>query len=172
MATATQGVISAETAAKLLMINERHLRKIVEAGWIEKSPDGKYLLLQTVQGFIRYKNDEVKRASQTAAKSRVHDARARETELRISKAEHKLVDREETMLVADLVVGALRAELDGLGASITRDLSLRDRIDERVREILSAASKRLAQIAASLAANGTVSQAVEQDDAGSVGEDE
>jgi hypothetical protein len=40
----TGGQISAAVAAKLIMITERHLRRLVAEGWIRKNDDEQYIL--------------------------------------------------------------------------------------------------------------------------------
>ena len=71
------GVVASETAAKLLMMSERHLRRLVADGWVTKTADDKYTVVGCVQGYIRYLKDEARRGNQTDAKTYVSEVRAR-----------------------------------------------------------------------------------------------
>ena len=53
-------IIKATELAKLLGITDRHLRNLANEGVIKKTEKGKYLLLESVRGYIEYiesKND-------------------------------------------------------------------------------------------------------------------
>lgn len=162
------GFIKAETAAKLLMITQRHLTRLVADGWIKKT-DGKFTVVGTVQGFIHYKNDENRRNSQKSASSKAADARAREIELRIARQERQLIPLEEAVASMNFAVGAMRAELEGSAANITRDRELRNRIQDAHDGILKRASQRVEREAAALRRGSNAAAAVGEDDSGSMG---
>lgn len=166
-----EGVIKAETAAKLLMITDRHLRRLVADGWIKKSDD-KFTVVGCVQGYINYLKDENRRGSQSAAKNRTSDARAREIELRIARQERKLIPFEEASAAMQIAIGAVRAELEGAAANITRDRELRNRIQDAHDGILKRASERIGREVAALRTGGDALAAVEEDDAEPVGEEQ
>lgn len=46
----TEWQIFAAVAAKLIMVTERHLRRLVGDGWIRTTDDGQYTLVGLVQG--------------------------------------------------------------------------------------------------------------------------
>lgn len=165
------GVVTAETAAKLLMLTDRHLRRLVADGWVQKTPEGRYTIVGSVQGYIRYLKDEARRGSKSAANNRTADARAREIELRISQKERVLIPLAHALETTDHVIGLMRSELDGLPARMTRDRELRYRIEEAIDGILKRASQRLAQEASDLSQGQPPSGSVPEDDSGSMGED-
>ena len=166
------GVVSAETAAKLLMMSDRHLRQLVADGWIQKNGDSKYTVVGAVQGYIRYLKDEARRGMGNQAKNRTSDARAREIELRISKQERTLIPIEDAIASIQFAVGAVRAELEGAAASITRDRELRNRIQDTHDGILKRATQRIEREADALRSGNYSAAAVEEDDAGPMGEEE
>lgn len=63
----TEGQISAAVAAKLVMVTDRHLRRLVAEGWIRKTDDGQYTLVGVVQGDINCLKDEQRNLSETGA---------------------------------------------------------------------------------------------------------
>ena len=170
--TDAAGIVSAETLAKLLKITTRHLRNLVADGWIKKTREGKYTVVAGVHGFIDYKDDQISRGSQLAAKNRTGDARAREIELRIAQRERTLIPLDEAVAAMQVVAGALRAEMEGAAANITRDRELRNRIQDVHDGILKRSSERIEREAAALRSGGNADAPVEEDEPGGMGEGE
>jgi predicted transcriptional regulator of viral defense system len=61
------GTISADVAAKLLMVTPEWIRRLSKDGWIAKTERGRYRVVDVVQGYIRFLKDEARRSSKTAS---------------------------------------------------------------------------------------------------------
>src|SRR5688572_15029809 len=84
--------IDTATAARLCECSPEWIRKLSREGWIKKQGTDLYLVVDVVQGMLRFMRDEARRSSKSASASRVQDARAREIELKVARDEAALVD--------------------------------------------------------------------------------
>lgn len=164
--------ISVEKAAKLLMVTPRRVQQLARDGWIPRAAGGGYPTVGVVQGYIRFLQDEQRRASRSAAENRVRDARAQEIELRVALRKRTLIDTEEAIGTLDEIVGMVRAETTGLPARITRDLPLRRKIEQELDAIFHRVSDRLAEKADALRKSGDAVAAGGENDAGRLGTEE
>jgi hypothetical protein len=164
--------VSLADAAKLIGKSSTWIGKLVHGGYLKRLARGRYKPCDVAQGHIRFMTDAQRRASKSGTLAAVQSARAREIELRIARADHELVEVDEATGVLDEVLGGLKADLDGLGASVTRDAGLRAAIEAKVDEILRRAAEGLQQKAKALRASGAVADADAEDDAGRLGEEE
>lgn len=123
------GLITVAQTSKLLMVTDQWLRQLVAKGYLPKSVKGKYPLVAAVQGYIRWLKDEERRTSKVQVESGLKAARQREVELRIAEREGRLVEMEEVEALFAHVLATLRAELTGLPAAVTRDIGLREEIE-------------------------------------------
>lgn len=143
---AKSGTISTAGACQLLMLSRQRLDQLVQEGWIQRHVPGRWVSIDLVQGYIRFMRDEARRTSKSAAGSRVHDARAREIEIRVAEQIGKLVVVEEFDAMVDGIVGTFRAELSGLPARVTRDIVQRRSIEREIHGLL----ERVADTAAAI----------------------
>ncbi|NKW10280.1 hypothetical protein HGG76_15175 [Ochrobactrum tritici] len=72
---------------------------------------GKYPLVEAVQGYVRSLKDEERRSTKSAADNGLKAARQREVELRIAKEEGRLVELDDVEAVSSSILATLRAEL-------------------------------------------------------------
>jgi hypothetical protein len=165
-------LLTAEMAARLLMKSSERIRQLSREGWIPKHGTGantRYALVDVVQGYIRFRDDAEKRATKTAAATRISDARAREIELRTAIREGRLIDLDEALEAVEDLIGLLRSELSGLPARCTRDLQLRRTIETARNDILDRIADLATQKAAAMGARRGNGAAIEADAAGRVG---
>ena len=159
-------MITAEQAGRLLMITRQRIEALAKDGHIPRAAKGKYPLVGVVQGYVNFLKDEARRTSKSAAASRVTDARAQEIELRIRKQMHELIDINEHDAIVDEAFGALKARLIGIPVRVTRDMTLRRRIEDEINGALASTASDLLEKAASLRSSGEVPAAQPEDDAG------
>jgi hypothetical protein len=165
-------LLTAEMAARLLMKSSERIRQLSREGWIPKHGTGantRYALVDVVQGYIRFRDDAEKRATKTAAATRISDARAREIELRTAIREGRLIDLDEALEAVEDLIGLLRSELSGLPARCTRDLQLRRTIETARNDILDRIADLAAQKAAAMGTRRGNGAAIEADATGRVG---
>lgn len=168
-AQAAAGTIDRDTAARLAKCTPRWINKLVQDGYIPKPARGRYTVLGVVHGRIDSLQDEQRRASKSAADSRVRDARAAEIEQRVAERSGRLIDYDDAIGSFDEALGIIRAELSGLPARVTRDLSLRRKFETEIDEILTRAADRLEQAAGDPAPGGDDDPPVAANGAGRVG---
>lgn len=118
--------------ATLLEITPQWFLRLVAKKYIPREDRGKYNLVSAVRGYIRYLKDEERRASKSAAASRLTDQRALEVEERRQERNRTKIETDEAAAVLDDVVGIYRAAYAGLPAACTMDLALREKIEAYV----------------------------------------
>jgi hypothetical protein len=161
-----EGEIDAENAARLVLMTDRHLRRLVEDGWVKKSPTGKYTLIGTVQGVLRYKDDQISRLSKKTQGAHALDARARMIELNIAEKSKNLCSVEELRDTVDYVVGQLKYELTGVPSGSTRDKEVRAKIEHGIETALTRAADRLEQAMGDIKAGREIGSPIAEDDPG------
>lgn len=158
-------------AAKLIGKSIQHVRNLVKAGFIEQPVDGKYSPVSVASGALKAREAEDRRASKTAASSRLNDERAEEIRLRRMDREKVLVEQAqiEAVRVIDEVIGPLRADLTGIPAQVTADLKLRRQIEDRIDAAFGAATKRASAAADRVKPSGAAARASRKNNRRSVG---
>jgi hypothetical protein len=159
------GVLSSLQAADLILLSRARLYELVRAGWIKQIAPNCLDTREVVQGYIKFLRDDERRGSKTATLSAVQTARAKEIELRIAQADHRLIETDEALTLLDEIVGGLKADFDGLAASVTRDPALRSTIEDKVDAIFKRYADDLDKKANDLRASGAVAEADTEDDA-------
>ena len=165
-------LLTAEMAARLLMKSNERIRQLSREGWIPKHGTGantRYALVDVVQGYIRFRDDAEKRATKTAAATRISDARAREIELRTAIREGHLIDLDEAIEAIEELMGLLRSELSGLPARCTRDLQVRRTIETARNDILERIADLAAEKASAMATRRNSGTTLPPDATGRVG---
>jgi phage terminase Nu1 subunit (DNA packaging protein) len=165
-------LINTDQAAKLILKGPERIRQLAKEGWIVQTgtkTDRRYRLLDVVQGYIRFRDDEDRRANKTAAQTRIQDARSREVELKNAQREGRLIDLEEVLAVIAEIIGLLRLQFSGLAARVTRDLQFRRTIETAVKDILYRIADLAAERAKALGARRAASAAFAGNGAGSMG---
>ena len=132
VARSRDDVLNVEQVASLLMISAAWVRHLTRNGWIAKVDGGKgYRVADVVQGYIKFMRDEARRASKSEAQRKVHEARAREIELRTAVREKSLIEIDDALGALD---GVMLTELSEMPAR-TRDLTARRAIEASVRDV-------------------------------------
>jgi hypothetical protein len=140
-------LITTEQAARLLMIGPERVRQLVKEGWITKLERDQYQLVDVVQGYIRFRNDEDRRALKSGAEARVRDARAEEIQLRVGLRSGQLMEHAEHVALLREFCALVRSELGGLPARLTRDMSERRKVQQAVYDVLKRLAARADEMA-------------------------
>ena len=168
-------LVNTDQAGRLIMKAPERIRQLARAGWITREGTGsdwKYRLLDVVQGYIRFRDDEDRRANKSAAHSRIQDARSREVELKNAQREGRLIELDEAIEAVEEIMGLVRQQLAGLPARVTRDLQLRRTIETAVNDNLERLADIADEKAKAMATRRTNSQTVAAERARSVGASE
>lgn len=145
--------LTTDTVGKFLDLGAERVRQLVKEGWIARDKSGAIRLGDAVRGYVKFLRS---RATRSASDTRVRDARAREIELRTAQRAGELCETEEAYAFVDDVFGMLKADLFGLPATVTRDLSIRRDIEKAVNDILNRNSARLTERARTLQPDGEI----------------
>jgi N-methylhydantoinase A/oxoprolinase/acetone carboxylase beta subunit len=151
-------------AAHLIGKSSKWLTQLVEQGFVKRTGQ-LYSPTEVAGGYIRFLLDEQRRASKTVTQSALQQAKAKEINLRIARDDHHIIELDEALGFVDEIIGGLKADLLGLGASVTRDASVRSHIEGRVNDILSRATTRLVQAERVIRKSGQVADADAEADA-------
>jgi len=161
-----EGIISAKEAADLLGLeSERRIQQLAADGWIHKNGHGQYFLRSVVQGYVAFLKKENERNSQSSAQARVSDARAKDYEIRNAKADHTLIELSEADAVLDEISSMIRLGMEGVPAAVTRDLTLRRKIEAAIDDVFAKTAARIAETLEALGASGEALDADSEDDA-------
>lgn len=156
---------SSRGVAERAGLSDQMIRNIIAAGHIKRLPSGNLSLIDALAGVAAYYRDESRRSTKIDAERSLKEARQREIEIRIAREENRLIEVEQAIDAVDEVIGAVRSELDGLAARVTRDLELRSLIETEINGVFSRAEKRFIERASDLRAGRDPVQAEAEDDA-------
>lgn len=170
--TVLSQVVSTSDLAALLALSERRIEQLVQEGVIPKAGPGRYRLGDVVPTLFRKAREDARTTTASNKQGRLAEAKAREVELRIAEKQRELVPIEEAVGAVDAVCGMIRTELSGLPARMSRDTNERAKLESELDGILSRVAVLLDREGANLRAGGGDAEAVTEDDAGSMGEDE
>lgn len=159
------GYITLEQACRLVMLSNERIRQLVKDGYIPKPAKNSYPLVGVVQGYIRFLRDEDRRSSKTAAESGLKAARQREVEVRTAERERKLIDVTEHSDIVDELCGLFISGLASLPARVTRDVSMRRKVETECDAIRNDIAARAAERARDVGAGRTAADRDAEDDA-------
>jgi hypothetical protein len=139
-------LVNATDLAKHLDLTRQRVSQLEADGVIKKSAGGKFDQNVCRIAYLRWLRDTDRRATKSAAASRVSDARTREIELRIAQREKKLIETSEAFSILDEIIGIYGDSYRGLPARATRDLKVRRAIQAEVNatqeRVVTALKKR------------------------------
>jgi hypothetical protein len=143
MATDEAGTVTIESFAKVYELHPERVRQLIKEGWIPRGPRGKVNFIKGIQGMDKYRQDQLARATAKMGDSKIKDARTKEIEMRIAEKSGALISFDEVLAINQTLWGAMKAELDGLAASVSREREVRHRIQDRVDGALNRVAKRI-----------------------------
>lgn len=134
---------SQQSIASHLFISKTRVRQLVSEGVIA---EGATLdeAREAYLGFLRVA--ATRRGDNSAEARRLAEAKARAIELKIARDEGELVPTEEAVALTALLVSEFVTRLDALPARVSRDLTIRRRIEEELDAIREAMADRCADL--------------------------
>lgn len=120
-------------------------------------------LVEAVQGYITFLRDEDRRSSKVEVASSLAAARQREIDLRVAERRAQLIEAREADLIISGVVGAIKTEMSGFAASVTRDVPLRREIEKKLNEAVQRIDRALVAGRNALATGEAVAPADAED---------
>lgn len=160
--------------AVILGVTERRVQQLEAAGVFAKAGHGEWDLPAAVQAYIRHRVAAKTKRTATAGKAeeKLKAAKAAREELKLNVERAALIGTDEALQALDEIMGPLRADLAGVPARVTREMALRDKIENEIDAALGRAADTLAARGAAIRSRGDLGEAAEADDAGPVGEGE
>ena len=122
--------------------SDETILKLVKEGVVQRHGRGRYRLRASLKAMDAHRQDDRRETTESAARARVADARARAIELRMAEAERALLPLDDVLLVIDFFVGWFVQTADGLAGRVTDDLTLRSKIQDEVDTMLNGVSDR------------------------------
>lgn len=147
--------VPASVLAAAFGVTTRRVAQLANDGIIPRR-GGKYPLLKSFAGYIKFLKTEQRKSTLTVSAAAVQDARAEQIRQRTAKEANELCDVEEALAAVDDIFGMLKAALDGLAARCTRDRDVRQVISREVNDILRRCAARFRQRASDLRAGRTI----------------
>jgi hypothetical protein len=132
------GTIPLGVAARLIMVSERHVQRLAASGWIEKP----YTVPGVVQGYIRWLQDDNRKATKLSGEEDVRSERARKLKMENDENERQLVRTDDALAAIDHIRGIVCSGLAAIPARATDDLALRRRIEGAVDDVLAGIDAR------------------------------
>jgi hypothetical protein len=147
--------ISGNQGANWVMISQPMVVQLELGGWIKRNENGLYVLVEFVQGFLRYREElQHRRRTRASAATRLQEARALAIELRIARDSGDVVQMSEAIGLVQSIAGATRAEFGSLPSRVTRDLEQRVIIEKEVNQSLNRLADKLANEISNIESSG------------------
>jgi len=130
------------------------LRELAGKGYLIKLGHGKWDLVRSFQGYLRFTRDtQVKAIAEATPERADYDfERARKLKLENDTSEHLLIETPDAIATVDYIVGELITELAGIPARVSEDVAVRRRVEHEIDQVRNALAARFAKAAAALEA--------------------
>jgi hypothetical protein len=127
--------ISGNQGANWVMISQPMIVQLELGGWIKRNENGLYVLIEFIQGFLRYREElQKRRRTRSSVATRLQEARAIEIELRTARDAGELIEMSAAIALAQSIAGETRAVFGALPARFTRELEMRAKLETMVNE--------------------------------------
>lgn len=132
--------------ATVLGVGERQVQKLEKAGVLKKTAHGTWPLPESVQAYVGHRvQSELRRAGRTPANDRMADLKADKLAFQVERESRSLLREAErrTIALIDEIVAPVKPDLMAIPARLTKDISLRRRMENEIEDVFTAASKRM-----------------------------
>jgi hypothetical protein len=144
-------------AAQLLGTSAAWVRQLVKDGFLSREPNGLYRGDRVCRGYIRFLRDDDRRASRVQSATRLHDAKAELVAVQVQARSAQLVKeaRQEAISTAEILIASVLSDMSALPARCTRDLPMRQKIEDEVELIRNGWVQKQALRSSGAAASAT-----------------
>jgi phage terminase Nu1 subunit (DNA packaging protein) len=143
--------VSQEGFARHIGVSRERVRQLLAEHVIELLSDGRIDLDRARLAYIQQLRT---RPVRSQAGDKLREARAAEIELRVAERARRLIEIEEAVDAMVAVCGAIRTEMGGVPARVTRDLALRRQIENAINDALGRVADKCDAEAAALHTGG------------------
>ena len=136
-------VIHPDALAKLAGVTGRRVRQVLSAAGVRPVSRGCVELEPAFRALLDAARGDKAATPEAKARAELAKARAAEVELRLAEKSKTLIAMQDAQEALERLVGVVNAELAGLSASVTRDMSMRRRVDEATMAMRGRIARRL-----------------------------
>lgn len=135
--------VGPEAIGALTGLTGRRVRQILSAAGVKPVARGRVPLGPAIRAVIDAAKGERGSSPEARARAELAKARAAEVEMRLAEKSKTLIALSDAEEGLERLVGVVNAELAGLAASVTRDMSMRRRVDEATMAMRARIARRL-----------------------------
>jgi len=143
-------LLTTDEAGAAVKIGGERIRQRTKEGWINKVDHNSYRLGEVIDGELRYREDQLRKAEADTESSRLAASKRRLVDLRIAQEENRLVEAEDVQTLVTEIVGGFVSELRGVPAGATRDHAVREAIEEVLNGAIDRCRARFEKLGADL----------------------
>lgn len=157
-ATPKDGQFDVATISKLLMITPQWVQQLSKQGWITKGEHGRYSLVDSVQGYIRYLKEHVRGGPKGNEHSRLVSAQAAKVEMENYRRSGELQLTSHVEEIDRGLIVMMKSAHEGLPGRLANELANQDapilyqRIQTELRAVLNQCADYLEKRADAFAA--------------------
>ncbi|MEH3117085.1 MAG: hypothetical protein PGN25_05605 [Methylorubrum populi] len=145
--------LSLEEAAAAFMLSPRRLQQLTKGGHAPKPERGRYPALPLLHGYLQFMRAEERSATRSAddelKRLRIQrERRKNDVEVR------KLLPLEDAEFLISELVGLIRLEFNNVPARFSRELDVRDKLQEKIDDAFHAVANGIEKCGAALRADG------------------
>jgi hypothetical protein len=144
--------ITGDVAARLLMLSPARVYQLTRDGWIPRP----ITVAGAVQGYVKFLNDERRRANRKDIDGTVQRERARKFKISNDLSESSLVEVADVVAMIDEISGLVKAELSAFSARAADDVTLRRKLEAGVDKVLVGIARRSQQAVGDICAGRDV----------------
>jgi hypothetical protein len=174
MRTPVSTRVNATKLARHFGVTATHIRRLAKEAIVALESDGKYDQDKSRLAYFSHLRSQ--RNIKAEGDASYRKLKNRKLQMEIAQLDGRLIELEEVMTLTDYLIGSFRQGLDGMAARVTTDRSVRAKIEDIIREILTGLANANATKAALLKSGGSlIAEEVEDaadDEAVADGEDD
>jgi hypothetical protein len=144
-------IIGVGTAARLLMSKESRIYQLTRANWIKRP----FTVAGVVAGYLKFLSDEARHASRKDVNGTVQRERARKFKIGNDLNESLLVEVGDAVAMLDRIQAMMKAGLAAIPLA-TDDVTLRQKLEDGIDDVLAGIVRRSQQAVADLVAGRDV----------------
>lgn len=120
---AGEGGHDVSTIAKLLMLDVRRIQQLVKEGWIARDERGRYGLVSSVQGYVKYLKEHTREQSRGTEHARLARAQATKVEMENFRRMGELQTSAQVEETCQGLVVIMKSSIEGLPGRLANELA-------------------------------------------------
>lgn len=162
---AKRPTIRIDILAGALGVSNERIQQHIRAGYFDRAGAGEVTLESALRGGWRHADHVREASSKNQAQAEASQARASHFKLQVAQKMRELIPLEDAEAVVAHMVGAMRSEMSGISARVTRDVAMRRAIEKEVHGSLTRMAEAFRSSAEALRAGGEIGGTLTGDNA-------